>query len=262
MQLNKKIIGKAFGAILESPVIAAVAGDALAKVGSVLEKHFTFSAFEISAAFQESYEEALAGISAGLGGKSKLTHSKLSREFSAQVEAHYFKSFAAQRNISLDQLLENFEVLSKPIFQDDNKNPFSESELTALVGSQHTGSITALILEQVGSLDETLAAFLAHDELLGNAVLFFFREKIRDDKRVEASLAALQREGLWADVSDIKLAQQQLSTSLQQKLDELFIMAGTVLSSIENKTIRKKWILSTIKLSIFFKVLKNCHDFC
>jgi hypothetical protein len=134
--------------------------------------------------------------------------------------------------------------------------------LTALVGSQHTGSITALILEQVGSLDETLAAFLAHDELLGNAVLFFFREKIRDDKRVEASLAALQREGLWADVSDIKLAQQQLSTSLQQKLDELFIMAGTVLSSIENKTIRKKWILSTIKLSIFFKVLKNCHDFC
>jgi hypothetical protein len=120
MQLNKKIIGKAFGAILESPVIAAVAGDALAKVGSVLEKHFTFSAFEISAAFQESYEEALAGISAGLGGKSKLTHSKLSREFSAQVEAHYFKSFAAQRNISLDQLLENFEVLSKPIFQDDN----------------------------------------------------------------------------------------------------------------------------------------------
>ena len=219
MQL-KKIIAKGVGAVLQSPVVAALAGDGLAKVGSVLEKHFTFSAFEISAAFQESYEEALAGISAGLGGKSKLTHSKLSREFSAQVEAHYFKSFAAQRNISLDQLLENFEVLSKPIFQDDNKNPFSESELAALVGNQHTGSITGLILEQVGSLDETLVAFLVHDELLGNAVLFFFREKIRDDKRVEASLAALQREGLWADVSDIKQAQQQLSTSLQEKLDE------------------------------------------
>jgi formylglycine-generating enzyme required for sulfatase activity len=229
----KKLIGKGVGAILQSPIVATLAGDGLVKVGSVLEAHFTFSAFEIATAFQESYEEALAGISAGLGGKSKLTHSKLSREFSAQVEVHYFKSFAAQRNISLDQLLENFEVLSKPVFQDDNKNPFSESELTALVGSQHTGSITALILEQVGSLDETLAAFLAHDELLGNAVLFFFREKIRDDKRVEASLAALQREGLWADVSDIKLAQQQLSTSLQQKLDEHKSLIQQALSNNE-----------------------------
>ena len=177
----------------------------MAKVGSVLKGHFTFSASEIATAFQESYEEALAGISAGLGAENlfkKLTKSNLSREFSNQIESHYLKSFAAQHSIpNLRQnLLSNFEVLSKPIFQDDNKNHFSESELTALVGDQATDSMTGLILEQVGPLDDTLAAFLAYDELLGNAVLFFFREKIREDKRVEASLAALQREGLLTEV--------------------------------------------------------------
>ncbi len=254
MQL-KKIIAKGVGVVLGSPVVAALAEDGLAKVGSVLEKHFTFSAFEISAAFQESYEEALAGISAGLGADSKyawfqkLTQSNLSREFSTQIEAHYFKSFAAQRNISLDQLLENFEVLSKPIFQDDNHNPFDESELVVLVGSKHTGAISDLILEQLGSLDETLAAFLAHDELLGNAVLFFFREKIREDKRVEASLAALQREGLWADVSDIKLAQEQLSTTLQQKLDE---HKALIQQALSNDDFNK---VSTINKEL--EVLKN-----
>ncbi len=224
MMQFKKTIAKGVGTLLQSPIIANLAGDGLAKAGSVLKGHFTFSAFEIAGAFQESYDEALAGVSAGLGADSKyawfkkLTQSNLSSEFSTQIKSHYFKSFAEQRNISnSDQLrhdlLGNFEVLSKPIFQDDNRSPFDESELAYFVGNQHTGTITGLILEQVGSLNETLAAFLAHDELLGNAVLFFFREKIRKDNRVEASLAALQREGLWADVSDIKQApaQQQLS---------------------------------------------------
>jgi hypothetical protein len=212
MSLNIKLIGKAVGDVLQTPVIGSLAEDGLAKVGSVLKEHFTFSAFEISAAFQESYEEALAGISAGLGADSKFASavkyfrdSKLSREFSTQVKSHYLIPFATERNISdLDQLckqmLNDIKVLDKPVFQDDNKNPFSESELTALVGDQTTDSITGLILEQVGPLDETLAAFLAHDELLGNAVLFFFREKIRQDERVEKSLAALQREGLLTEV--------------------------------------------------------------
>lgn len=71
-------------------------------------------------------------------------------------------------------------------------------------------------------MDETLAAFLAHDELLGNAVLFFFREKIREDKRVEASLAALQREGLLAEVSNLQEGQKQGFDTIDAKLKMLF----------------------------------------
>jgi formylglycine-generating enzyme required for sulfatase activity/tetratricopeptide (TPR) repeat protein len=242
MPLNKKLIGKAFGAILGNPVVAALAEDGLDKAVSILKQHFTFSGFEIGRAFQESYEEALNSISTGLKADSILasavhyvSDSKLSREFSIQVKSHYLKSFAAKRNISdLDQLrkqmLNDIKILYKPVFQDDNKNPFSESELTALVGDQGSDGITGLILEQVGSLDETLAAFLAHDELLGNAVLFFFREKIREDKRVEASLAALQREGLLAEVSNIDTKFNMLFEELL-KIQRQFDLSNQVKAS-------------------------------
>jgi hypothetical protein len=205
MPINKKLIAKAFSAAVDSPIVAILAEHGLDKAVSILQQHFTFSAFDIAAAFQQSYEEALDGISAGLKGKSKFTQSKLSREFSAQVVPYYFTPFAAQCSVSdlRDHLLEEIKVLSKPVFQDDNKNPFSESELAALINHKASDSITDLILEQVAPLDDSLADFLRFDDLLGNAVLFFFREKIRDDNRVEASLAALQREGLWADVRDM-----------------------------------------------------------
>jgi formylglycine-generating enzyme required for sulfatase activity/tetratricopeptide (TPR) repeat protein len=234
MPLNKTLIAKGVGAVLGNSVIAVLAEDGLDKAVSILKQHFTFSGFEIARAFQESYKEALNSIGAGLKTDSILasavhyvSYSKLSREFSTQIKSHYLKSFAAKRNISdLDQLrkqmLNDIKILYKPVFQDDNKNPFSESELTALVGDQGTDGITGLILEQVGSLDYILAAFLAHDELLGNAVLFFFREKIRDDKRVEASLAALQREGLLAEVSNLQEGQKQGFDTIDAKLKMLF----------------------------------------
>jgi len=259
MPLNKTLIEKGLSAALDSPVIEILAENVgMAKALSILKQHFTVTAHEIAQAYQQSYEEALAGICAGLAASQKfafvqkLTHSKLSREFSTQIEPYYLQPFAAQQGDSAvsklrQQLLEQLKVLSKqaPIFQDANKNPFSESELTALIHHQGADAITDLILEQIAPLDETLAAFLRYDELLGNAVLFFFRERIRKDSRVETSLAALQREGLWADVREIKVAQKQLAATLQQKLDEQkalikqaidtgdFSKAGTIASQLE-----------------------------
>ena len=42
---------------------------------------------------------------------------------------------------------------------------------------------------------------------MGDALLFFLRERLRADPRVRATLDALQREGLWADVRALKAAQ-------------------------------------------------------
>ena len=57
------------------------------------------------------------------------------------------------------------------------------------------------------SLDPQVRGLLAHDGLLGDALLWFLRERLRTDPRVNATLDALQREGLWADVRDLKAAQ-------------------------------------------------------
>ncbi|WP_069471497.1 hypothetical protein [Candidatus Marithrix sp. Canyon 246] len=101
----------------------------------------------------------MAGISAGLSGKSKLTQSKLSREFSAQIQSHYFKSFAAQRNICLDNLLSNFEVLSKPIFQDDNQNPFSVNKDLAVLNNE-LFIMAGTVLSSTGNTTEAEKLFV------------------------------------------------------------------------------------------------------
>ncbi len=223
-------------------VLAAKVGG---KVISILKEHFTFTAYEIAETYQESYGYALAAISAGLAAPDqklaflqKLTHSKITREFSEQLDQHYLQPFAQQRGIDNQalpalrkRLLDKIKKLAKQpaIFQAEPV-PFTESELAASINHTGTLAITELVLEHLQhqphdffeklgfSLEdeEELVAFLRYGELLGNAVLFFFRERLRKDERAEKTLAALQREGLWADVRDIKAAQDTLSTQLQQ----------------------------------------------
>ncbi len=235
-------------AALDGPVVGVLAAKVGGKVISILKEHFTFTAYEIAETYQESYGYALAAISAGLAAPDqklaflqKLTHSKITREFSEQLDQHYLQPFAQQRGIDNQalpalrkRLLDQIKKLAKQpaIFQAEPV-PFTESELAASINHTGTLAITELVLEHLQhqppdffeklgfSLEdeEELVAFLRYGELLGNAVLFFFRERLRKDERAEKTLAALQREGLWADVRDIKAAQDTLSTQLQQQLE-------------------------------------------
>jgi len=70
-------------------------------------------------------------------------------------------------------------------------------------------------------VDDLLSTFLSHQELLGNAILFFFTEQLRRHPRVKDTFAALQRAGLWVDVRDIKAAQQKLQKTLEQQQTEI-----------------------------------------
>jgi len=98
-----------------------------------------------------------------------------------------------------------------------------EENLAAIVGYRDTFTITEILLEQmqpIVPIDDSLAAFLRYDELLGNAVLFFFRELVRKDERLAKTQAALQQEGLCLGMREIQAAienlkaQQQISSFL------------------------------------------------
>jgi hypothetical protein len=102
--------------------------------------------------------------------------------------------------------LNKFKTLTKlpPIFEADN-TPFTESELAAFINEKGTLVITDLVLEQLRcqnpsflkklgfSLDdnEELVTFLRYHELLGNAILYFFREIHRQEPRAKTTLYAL-----------------------------------------------------------------------
>ena len=248
------LIQKGISAALDSPVVDILAEEAGGKVVSILLEHFSFTPYEIAQTYQASYGYALAAISAGLAAPDqkraflqKLTQSALTREFSEQIDSHYLQPFAAQRGIIRaglpdlrKQFLEQLQELSKqpPIFQAE-KTAFTEAELAAIIHSDGALAITDLVLEQlrrVAPLDNTLEAFFRHNELLGNAVLYFFRAQLQKDVRAEKTFAALQREGLWADVRNLKSAQDNLAATLEQQLKE---QKALVLQAMQARDIQK-----------------------
>jgi serine/threonine protein kinase len=238
----QKLITTGIGLCLESPVIKALAGPVWSEALVILENHFLLSTYEIGQAFQDSYGYAMAAVGAGLasepdnawerlvGQVKSLFNPKVIQEFSAQIEGRYLQPFARQKQLSqaalryfrqraVSQCLElsrRKEALFPP-------QHFPEVKLVEVLSTALTLDVTALLLEQLrgeASMDTLLSDFLAHDGLLGDAVLFFFREKLRKDQRVERTLAELQREGLWADVRDLKAAVSQLREAIEQRLAE------------------------------------------
>jgi formylglycine-generating enzyme required for sulfatase activity len=205
------------GSLLDSPAVVEIATQAGGKALSLIREHFTYSAYEISQAYQDSYGYALGSIRVGLAAPDKffaftdeIFQSKITREFSVQIEKHYFQPFAEKRDRKSDdfstlrkQLVENIKDLSKRAesFQFEK---VTEEDLAALINYQGTIAITDLVIEQISPVDDTVADFLRYDGLLGNALVFFFREGIRRDERLKTTQEMLQREGLCVAVQDIQ----------------------------------------------------------
>ena len=129
-----------FGSLLDSPAVVEIASQAGTKAITLIREHFTYSAFEISKAYQDSYGYGLGAIRVGLAAPDKtlaftdkIFQSKITREFAAQIDHHYLKPFAAKRGVNTEalsplrkQLVENIKDLSKRAeqFQSD-KSPDS-----------------------------------------------------------------------------------------------------------------------------------------
>jgi WD40 repeat protein/tetratricopeptide (TPR) repeat protein len=220
-------------------------GQILAKAGektlATIEAHFTFTAHEITKAYQDSYGYAIAAISAGLAAPEqklaflrKYIHTKITREFADHIEINYLQKFALERGMQGNlaplrkQLIEELKKaaeLKDKLFEIEQ---ITEEDLAALINYQGSFAITDLILTQMENsapLDDTLAAFLRHKDLLGNAILFFFRELLRKDERLEKTQAALQREGLWVDVrnlqDELKTAEENIIKAVKENSPNL-----------------------------------------
>jgi len=95
------------GSLLDSPAIVEVASQAGGSVISVLRQHFTFTAAEITKAYQDGCGYAFVAISVGLDAPDSLIktlrYKKITREFAAQIETHYWQPFV-QGNEAVQKL--------------------------------------------------------------------------------------------------------------------------------------------------------------
>jgi len=191
---------------------------------TTLEQHFTLSTYEIAQSYQKSYEQALKAIIAGLGNSSILD-SKVRDEFARQIFPDYLQPFAARHGIQSEILpafctnsIAKCEALIQHtdlLFQGE-QTQLTESDLAALVTDTGTLALTELVLEQLQKateLDDQFVAFLRYNDLLGTAILFFLDEELRQNERFRATLTALQGQGLWIDVREIKELLNQVMTS-------------------------------------------------
>jgi len=228
--------------LLNSLLDNQMAARAGKKALAIVKAHFTLTGSEINKAYQNSYGYSLVAITVGLSASEqklafvrKFLHSKITREFADQIELNYFLPFAEECFVpeeSLGELRQQFiaELKKSAKIKDDlfQVEEIGEEELTDLINYQGSFAITELVITQmqeIMKLDETLAEFLRYQELLGNAILFFFREQLRNDERLEKTHAALQREGLTMGVQDIqaklKAAEEQIVKAVKDNSPNL-----------------------------------------
>jgi len=222
------------GSLLDSPTIVEVASQAGESVISVLRAHFTFTAAEITKAYQEGCGYAFVAISVGLDAPDSLLktlrYPKITREFAAQIETHYWQPFvhgneAVQKQADFRKLtIQSLKKYAKKTDHFFEINALTEEDLSALVSHRQNLAITDIVLEQmqaVETVDEHLAAFLRFESLLGDSVLFFFRELIRQDQRLKDTQNALQQEHICLELEHIQEAIADLK-ALQEKSSFLF----------------------------------------
>jgi len=224
------LIQTLLSSLLDSPIVESLAAKAGKKAISTIKAHFTLSAQQISTAYQDSYGYALVAISVGVAAPEqslaqKIFNSKLSREFAEQIDRHYLQPFAKQHGLSSEDLpafrkkaaksLKEFAKHKDKLFQIEQ---VTDDDLIALISYRNTSAITDLVLEQmrrITPVDDTLADFLRFDGQLGDGILFFFRELIRKDDRLEKTQAALQREGLCLSVQQLQESIEHLKATQQ-----------------------------------------------
>ena len=223
-----------FGSLLDSPAIVEVTARVLEKAMPIIKEHFTFTADEITRAYQESCRYSFVAISIGLDAPDsllkKVRYPKITREFAKQIEDNYFKPFSEQNEVQSASFVKPLQKWANKTDKLFEIKEITEDDLSELIGHRKNGAISDLILAQMAQIepvDDTLAAFLRFNGLLGDSVLFFFREQFRKDARIRATQTALQQEHLCIDVKNIQATLEDLK-STQEKYPFLSEVAQQV----------------------------------
>jgi len=239
----RQIIGTGLTRALGTGLIADLAwGNTAAGALKCLKDHFTLDGRDLAAAFQDSLGRGAGAIALGLSvegagvlarlgqGARRALSPNLARAYAAAVERDFLRPYGAARGLSADALaglrrrtLDACRALAQRCAEILPVADLDETALATLAQGAFRDDLTDLLLarctELLPDLDPEVRGLLAHQGLLGDALLWFLRERLRADPRVCATLDALQREGLWADLRDLKAAQAALTGVLAANLD-------------------------------------------
>ncbi len=234
------IIKTGLSILLDNPILREGVQQ---KAIEIIKTHFCYSSDEIYQAYQDSYAYSITAISAGLAAPDtkllniikKTLYSKVTREFAEPIERNYFQAFAKKTGVQPQDYSDLRQQLINELYKIVNVSFFkveTEIELSALINYQASDNLSQLILDKIAPVDDTLSQFLRYEELLGKAILFFFRELMRKDDRLYKTQAALQRENLFVEIEKIQeivqTAESNLNLAMNQRSKNLAEIAEKV----------------------------------
>lgn len=235
------LLHQSLGVALDAPLLRALSlrpGEQpnIGVAHSVLQQHFTLSSAELMQVFANSLVRALSAIDDELNGGylSAASGGKLRRSYSERIRAYVLDPFAvthaldrAARDALCRQLHNHNVYLLRSVERLCLTDELPDPDVAELLTKEADG-FTRLLLEWVERvcvhLPQQVYALLAYRDLLGDAVLYFFRAELNRDPRLQATHRALQQQGLQPpprerDSRLVKLQQQQ--TQLQAALTQV-----------------------------------------
>lgn len=228
LPLMEKLLDGAGKAALGKP------GEALAKYAfnKVVKPRLFFSSHELGTSLQSSYTLAFESIAGGLlPGAWGWCDTKVFKEFSGTIEDNYFIPICRDFQFDTEQTTElrkNLAGLFRDLAKKHNEvlslDSFPDTNLAELVGRSHTFAISGTLLEQIEKvhpLDKHATTFLLYRDLLGNAMLHFFQEKMKTDARVKTAMETLTDQSLFEQLDRLDLKQDEMRRALEESVGRI-----------------------------------------
>jgi len=231
-----------------------IAGDALQSVFGKVRNHFTLSSQDLALAFQTGFGQAADAIALGVAPAGwidavrskpgRLVAAKITKEFAERIETRYVQPFAGSRRLEgkdiarfRKQVVGHCRSLSELCNKILPAQDFPDGvEAADLLRQSRQNSVTRLILDQIGQhefvLPADVADFLRHEDLIGQATLFFIQEALRRDARVRETLNALRQEAIWTEIetnrADLGQVRQLFGALSEALADQPKLLADTI----------------------------------
>ncbi len=237
------LIVASLGAVLDLSDVALqrLGTDRVKTLLSQLGDHFSLSATDLAQAYQDAFRLGMSAISLGIapaewGGRpdsrDRMLTSTVPRDFASNLDVRLFAPFAQARGLGEDDKQRLRQSVARhcrsaarrvPEILPVSEFPVGPQALALLSRDTREGDLCGYLVEQIGQaglvLPSNVIAVLRHEGLLGDAILFFLRDRLRGDARVRMTRDLLRQDLLRAGLDVTRASTLRLEDEFRRLSD-------------------------------------------
>jgi tetratricopeptide (TPR) repeat protein len=213
---------------------------------------------DLALALRQAYVHAVGAISAGLRQRYGGFEAKAIREFAKRLDYDYFQPFSEERRLGIEvqtRLRQDSKAYCRILIQQaDHVLRLSDieratiqrllipiSEVRGVAGLEELIEKTRMgLLSRVRSLDgveDLFCDFLVHNELLMDAIVYFFEAAIKADPRAAAILTHYDLQTLRIEVAKLRSEQQPEVAKVLEVLEARSVTLNQAFGDLQQITI-------------------------